>query len=452
MRKLPKKQLDELLEILEQAHSSIEKLIYSENRQEAAMVLEECQNVAITIGQAIEDSEGENTNTVRNLEEYCEELFSIHEEILSQEDVATSKVRRRLDECYKKVKSSYENEVIPQKLAVFLPYKASMWDSLESVWREYNDDPQWEAVVVPIPYFDKNPDGSFREYHYEGDQYPDDVPVVYYKNYDLDQMHPDEIYIHNPYDDNNYVTSVHPAYYSFELKNYTDKLIYIPYFVLAEPDPSDKNSVEGIAHFAKTTAAINAHEIRVQSENMRLCYIEALVGAAGEDTREIWERKIKATPSPKFNKLANTRKENLDIPEEWIKKIRKADGTDKKVILYNTSVRALLQESELMLDKIKDVLLFFKEKKDDVTLLWRPHPLMKATISSMRPDLWKEYNDIVEKYIRDDYGIYDDSADLDRAIVLSDAYYGDTSSVVQLCQSVKKPIMIQNVNIRQSED
>lgn len=42
-------------------------------------------------------------------------------------------------------------------------------------------------------------------------------------------------------------------------------------------------------------------------------------------------------------------------------------------------------------------------------------------------------------------GIYDDTADLDRAIVLSDGYYGDSSSIVQLCQNVGMPIMIQNV-------
>ena len=42
-------------------------------------------------------------------------------------------------------------------------------------------------------------------------------------------------------------------------------------------------------------------------------------------------------------------------------------------------------------------------------------------------------------------GIYDDSADLDRAVVISDAYYGDGSSVVGLCQKARKRLMIQEV-------
>lgn len=54
---------------------------------------------------------------------------------------------------------------------------------------------------------------------------------------------------------------------------------------------------------------------------------------------------------------------------------------------------------------------------------------------------------IVEKYKQEGWGIYDDSTDIDRVVVLSDAYYGDASSVVKLCRKRGMPIMIQNVDI-----
>lgn len=73
---------------------------------------------------------------------------------------------------------------------------------------------------------------------------------------------------------------------------------------------------------------------------------------------------------------------------------------------------------------------------------------MQATIESMRPQLWQEYKEIVEQYKQESWGIYDDSADLDRAVVLSDAYYGDASSVVQLYKKTGKMIMMQNVSCR----
>ena len=52
---------------------------------------------------------------------------------------------------------------------------------------------------------------------------------------------------------------------------------------------------------------------------------------------------------------------------------------------------------------------------------------------------------VEERYIQERWGIYDDTADLERAIALSDAYYGDWSSVVQLCQKAGKPVMIQQI-------
>jgi hypothetical protein len=124
------------------------------------------------------------------------------------------------------------------------------------------------------------------------------------------------------------------------------------------------------------------------------------------------------------------------------------DGTRKKVILYNTSVSALLQHTDGYLEKMRHVFSIFEKNQEDILLLWRPHPLIPATISSMRPQLWEEYCRLVEDYKEDGWGIYDDSPELDRAIRLSDGYYGDASSVVQLCQKVGMPILIQNVEIR----
>ena len=111
----------------------------------------------------------------------------------------------------------------------------------------------------------------------------------------------------------------------------------------------------------------------------------------------------------------------------------------------------MLKENEQMLAKIKDVFQVFKENREDVTLLWRPHPLLEATLSSMRTDLAEEYGRLKNGYLAESYGIYDDSPDLDRAIILSDAYYGDNSSVVWLYQKTGKPIMIQNVSVLMDE-
>ena len=68
---------------------------------------------------------------------------------------------------------------------------------------------------------------------------------------------------------------------------------------------------------------------------------------------------------------------------------------------------------------------------------------MLSTIESMRSDLVQEYRESVTEYRKAGWGIYDDTADMDRAVCLSDGYYGDWSSVVHLYQKTGKPVMIQ---------
>ncbi|MDE6221504.1 MAG: CDP-glycerol glycerophosphotransferase family protein [Lachnospiraceae bacterium] len=451
MRKAQKQQIQTLISQMEEAHEQIKKYIGQGSVQPAMELLEDCQTGGVTVGTLIENTEGEGHPTVLLLEEYCELIYQIHQELEGHyKEVNPNKIYKLLRQKLIKTANSVKNDIPTRIETVFLPYKASMWDSLESVWKAADADPNCDAYVIPIPYYDKNPNGSFREMHFEGDQYPEYVPITKYETFDFGQHRPDMIYIHNPYDDLNLVTSVHPFFFSENLKKFTDKLVYIPYFVLGEIKPDEDNKIEGMKHFCTLPAVYNADKVIVQSEDMRQVYIKVLLEASddhSEAARKYWEDKILGLGSPKFDKLANTRREDIEIPDEWMKIIQKPDGSWKKIIFYNTSIAGLLAHNQKMLAKMKYVFQVFKENQDEVALLWRPHPLIKATVESMRPQLWIEYDNIARKYIEEGWGIYDDTADVDRAIALSDAYYGDHSSVVQLYQQTGKPVMVQNVEM-----
>lgn len=445
MRKAQKKQAEEFTALLEQAHREIKRFIENGNAATAMDLLAQCQEGALQLGELIKKTEGESCTAISLLEGYCETLYCVYNE-LNIGGVNAARIHKLLRQQLFKVENSIKNDICVRKEVVFLPYKASMWDSLESVWRAAEEDPDCDAYVIPIPYYDRNPDGSFGRLHYEGSQYPEYVPVTWYENYDFENRRPDMIFIHNSYDENNYVTSVPPFFYSVNLKQFTEQLIYIPYFVLDEVDPENEAALEGIKHFCLVPGVLNADKVIVQSEDMRQAYINVLLKNI-KDTpgqRKYWEGRILGIGSPKMDKVLETRKEDLELPEEWLKVIRKPDGEWKKIILYNTSVTALLHYNEKMLEKMKDVLGAFKENQKEIALLWRPHPLIQATIESMRPQLWREYRKLVECYREEGWGIYDDSPELNRAIALSDGYYGDPSSLVQLYKGTGKPIMLQN--------
>ena len=437
---------------MEKGTKQIAKLIADCRKEDCIELLTDCQDLAIAIGTRIEKLRGEGTATVSGLEEYCENIYTVGEQLQGQdtpEQDADSVVI--LTDSLQLVKKTFEAEFPDKREVVFLPYKASMWDSLESVWKAADADPECDAYVVPIPYYTLDGQHNFKDFCYEGNQYPDYVPVTDYREYDLKLHHPDVIYVHNPYDEFNTVTSVSPEFYLKKIKDYTEKLVYIPYFVLQEIDPSNQMDVDYMSHFCFLPGTMYADQVILQSENMRQIYINEYIKAAEKQNIKVnrteAENKFLGLGSPKFDKVVNVRKEDVMMPQEWLRIIQKPDGTYKKVIFYNTSVGSLLNTGERMLLKMKNVFKQFKEKQEQVTLLWRPHPLMKDTLESMLPDLVKEYQQIVEEYKEEGWGIYDDTPDLDRAIAISDAYYGDGSSVVQLCQKVGMPIMIQNVGI-----
>lgn len=454
MARYKKKDYLAVVELLEQVNKRLSQCDL--HRVDAPAILSDCQEAAITLGTNLEQQGEEGIRLTNILEEYCENLYQLSQKLVEGADnkVCAGYIQTMAGQLAE-LEEGICKRLPERKEVVFLPYKASMWDSLESVWMAADKDPNCDAYVIPIPYYDKKPDGTFGEFHYEGDLYPDYVPITDYREYDLEERHPDMIYVHNPYDEFNTVTSVAPEFYLKKIKDYTDKLVYIPYFVLEEIDPDDQKAIDEMSHFCFLPGTLYADEVIVQSENMRQIYINEFMKAAEERNlsvnRAVLEKKILGLGSPKFDKVINTKKGDLNIPEEWLRIIQKPDRSWKKIVFYNTSVTAFLKDSERMLGKIKDVLEIFRKYQDEIALLWRPHPLMMSTMESMRPDLQIDYQKIVQDYKAGGWGIYDESTDLDRAIVISDAYYGDLSSVVQLCQKVGMPIMIQNAEIYNSE-
>lgn len=425
MRRYLKKRLQNQIETMQEAHKAIRNM-WSKGSGSCEL-WEDCQAAAIEVGTFIEKNEGEGTLAVNYLERYCENVYEMVQAELENKAKGTKKlIYRDLENNLNLAKEWIEKNITEEIEAVFLPYKASMWDSLESVWLAASKDENCRTYVIPIPYYDKNKDGTFGEMHYEIDSYPEYVPVVRYEEYSLEEQHPDMIFIHNPYDQYNKVTSVAPEFYASKLKEYTDELIYIPYFVSGEYVPE---------HFCVLPGTLYADKVILENEKVKETYLQEFRALAGKfDLQE----KFLALGSPKYDKVVNKQTEN--IPPEWAKLIG-----DKKVILYNNTVGDL-EEPQNAIRKIEDVLQVFKKQKN-VVLLWRPHPLYYRSLTNIDAKLAEEYLEIVEKYKKDNYGIYDDTPELERAIRISDAYFGDGGSLPALYQKTGKPIMIQNLDI-----
>jgi hypothetical protein len=187
-----------------------------------------------------------------------------------------------------------------------------------------------------------------------------------------------------------------------------------------------------------------SHKVIVESEEICEKYIKNFDRIFGNKLGN-GANKFVALGSPKFDRIAVDERVISEIPSEWHELIG-----SKKVVLYNTSIGGISQSGEQYLKKLESVIETFKNCESAV-LWWRPHPLSEAAYESMQHELLAKYRQIVVEYRAAGFGIYDDSPNLHRAIARSDAYYGDSSSLVAMYAKTAKPVMLQNVHILTTE-
>lgn len=350
-------------------------------------------------------------------------------------------VKRKLHQCedmLKELAAGLKREKNIKKGIVFLPYLASMWDSMESVWQAAAADTEHcNAYIIPIPYCNKKEDGTPAEWFLDANKFPPGLPLLAWDKTNLRELHPDIIVIQNPYEDRGLVNSVEPHYYPSVLKDCTDKLVYIPYYVSWDTLLPAAN--ERVKLLANASAFWHSDVIIMNSMAEKEAYIKAL---EEWHTRKYLERRIFALGSPKVDKLLHAHRNSKKLPADWQKLIG-----GRKVILYNTSVTELINAPELYLEKLRDTLAYFS-REQRIVLWWRPHPLFRDTVKTMFPKLLLTYEEIVRNYREEAWGIYDESWDMYLAIAWSDAYYGDASSVAALYSMTGKPVLTQNCEVR----
>ena len=412
MRAYIKKEIFQSINMLKDACQKLKLMQCGESNE----LLEQCQQLALSIGNQIEQSEQSDFVTVHYLEELCEILYKLYvcknknkyNQIIKEISASLKKIERS-------VKTDIENS--PYEI-VFMPYKASMWDALDSIYQAAVQDKHCHVTVLPVPYYSMNQKDGQVETHYEGDQFPGDILVTDFRTYSLETMHPDVIFIHNPYDQCNYVAQLSQQYFSTNLVRYTKYLIYIPYFITMGDSVKEQYCI--------MPAVQNAWRTFVQSEAVRKCYLK--YGADPE--------RIVAMGSPKFDMVLKMQKNPPELPKEWREVLE-----GRKVFFLNTHLTPIINKAENVLNKLRQVFRLFGQQ-NDVALLWRPHPLSIETLKSMNPKMLEQYLELVEEFKTLQNGVYDDTPDVHRAIAVSDVYIGDWSSLVAMYGITGKPVYL----------
>lgn len=365
---------------------------------------------------------GKNSDSIKN-KEYLELLDKFKESVskINLEDAA--EISNRLKELISK-------SVVYK--VVFMPYKVSMWDSLESIWIAADRDERCDALVVPITYYELDNNQNPIKKVNERNLFPKYVNAVNDEEYDLENDLPDIIYIHNPNDNTNLITRVDSRYYSWNLKKYCEKLVYVPYY----------KWVDGLSSTVLKPAMYYAdYTVQSSDDAVKRC-VEAspeyanILGMDAASVRKSMEKKLINLGSPEVDKVLSLSKDNVPMPDDWKGKVIKS----RVNVLYNTTLDEIFKSKTF--DKVKETLGFFKNNRDKSFVIWRPHPLMRQSLVSMFPDLVDEYDEIMSEFINGKYGVLDTNESMYYAIFWSDMCYGcKTSSLTELYKYTGKIVL-----------
>ena len=130
MRLLLKKNIMEMLDLMEHVQGIVSSQWGKGNTDQLLEWLTQLQESAMEIGKAIEAQEQTDKGLICLLEEYCELLYLLSQTMENGKgaDILTADCGRKLEEIRRHVKQTD----VQIKIA-FFPYKYTMWDSLESI-------------------------------------------------------------------------------------------------------------------------------------------------------------------------------------------------------------------------------------------------------------------------------------------------------------------------------
>ena len=407
--------------------------------------LSELQNNIVSFGTLTESIKGEDCNTVKLLEQYLEVIYKVakyvqkFDEGISYEESAENKYA----ECDEEVKDTFasiseaiDSEIVNRRSVLFLPVKAKHFSSMRIAYEMEAATPDTDVYVMPLPYYYKEYDGSFKdEMHIDTEEFiKANIPVTDYSRFDLSLLCPEKIYINSAYDEYNMAVSVDTRFYARIVKKYTEKLIYIPYFKLMEFDRANYPCWYNMQYYCTVPGVVMADKVYVQSENTRKVYIDKLNEWVGDEKyTEIWEQKIDV-----YDESCEEHSED---------ELR--DAGSKKTIVWFVSAGSLAEFGDKYIEKAYRNLDVFALSKDKLKVLLNSEPFLDEMIKNYSDELYKKWTGFIDEFNRSGIGevvsqVEEKSVE---ALLKANAYYGDPSSICKDFILMKKPVMLQNVEV-----
>ena len=426
--------------------NNIISLLNEEKVDDVSELLPEVQQFVVdyaTITEQVLGGVRENCQRVTaEVQDYCDRLYEVYLFLQNDPSVADMDTSEGLSGSAKKLCDVVKNSIINRKEILFLTIGSAEWKSFDEEYRRLAKSGEYDIFVVPLPVLFKDIYGRIEVTDDElansinYDEYPEEILLDLWQDYDVKLHRPSVIYIQSPYDEENPCLTIPPVFYAKNLRKYTDKLIYMSPFTVSEFGADDYNDVYNMKHYVTAPGVIYSDVVYVQSDNMKHMYVDKLTSFAGEDTRGLWNERIKVC-------IKNDRdKEDIENDSKTVNK-------DRKKIMYCIGLNEVAEYGDRICELVRKRMEIFKDNKESIDVDIVLYPGDK--------DIWNEFDEkhsseimeLITGYAKEDWcEIADiDHGKYDQQVLKYDAYYGSASPLVPVFSQSKKPVMIASYEV-----
>ena len=426
----------------------------AESFDELTQLVGDIQQLAADLGTLTENVKGTDrectVKLVSALQALCDALWEDYIEVKGKVESGTiekNSFDKSID-ALNKVSQSVKENILNRKEVLFLPIGIREWKALEGLYEKEKADPNADVYVIPLPLMKKNfvgevsmTDEEITEVANMG-EYPEELICTDFRNYDLSMHAPDVIYIQNPYDEVNPCLTVPAYFYASNVRKYADNVIYVPIARTAEFSKQDGSDMYNMRHYVTAPGVIAADKVFVQSENIRSLYIDVLTSFAGQDTEDVWKKKIEVAEEYIEASTENTCEE--DNIEVAIKR--------KKKLLVCIGANELLESKERgvsLMDALDTKFEILENSAENMDVSIALYPEDKKQWIKAQDVLAKTIFDAVDNAVSKGFlkVALAEPKDADTVAREYDAYYGSPSPYVPAFSIVGKPVMIADFGI-----
>jgi hypothetical protein len=329
---------------------------------------------------------------------------------------------KNLQTVYAHVKTAIREQILDKKVVLFLAADTQEWERYEFLYEQYQNDDAIELYGIRVPvafkdFFGKADFGK-ADFHI----FPDAVYELDWEKADIRLLSPDIIYIQNPYDGENPCLTQPPYFYAKNLKNFTDKLVYVSDMRVQDFSKEDVCDIYNMKHYVTAPALMYADEILVFSENMKKQYVEKLTEFAGEGTRDVWEEKVHVACLPRKEQAVAVQKR----------------------LFYCIGENEFYEKKEDFLGLIRQRLEIIAKERANIRLTLSFYPPDIKTWKDIGTETAQELDVLMKEYEQEDWFTLCDLSTVkwSEIAAASTAYYGSPSPLVHLFTEKKKPVMI----------